>query len=81
MTLLSGGADGNINIWQVASRQLLRCFSAHKSPITSLTMVMVPVKMPSEKYVSCYKFVYVDFLIQKKKKKTGNHSCANRLLH
>ena len=50
LSLVSGGADGNVHVWQIASKQLLRTFSQHKSPVTALSLIIVPSKMPSEKY-------------------------------
>eukprot|EP01063_Lacrimia_lanifica_P012868 TRINITY_DN19561_c0_g1_i1.p1 TRINITY_DN19561_c0_g1~~TRINITY_DN19561_c0_g1_i1.p1 ORF type:complete len:516 (+),score=180.28 TRINITY_DN19561_c0_g1_i1:79-1548(+) len=49
LSLVSGGADGNVHVWQVASRQLIRAHQNHKSPITALQLVVVPTAMPSER--------------------------------
>ncbi|KAJ9466122.1 Pre-rRNA-processing protein IPI3 [Diplonema papillatum] len=47
--LYSGGADGNVHIWRISSKQLIRVFSQHKAPVTALSLALIPVKMPSEK--------------------------------
>ncbi|KAJ3155961.1 Pre-rRNA-processing protein ipi3 [Geranomyces variabilis] len=40
--LLSGSDDGNAIVWDTASKQAMRTFSMHKTPVTSVTVLLQP---------------------------------------
>ncbi|KAG9287340.1 hypothetical protein G9A89_023711 [Geosiphon pyriformis] len=40
--LLSGSEDGNVLLWDIASRQILKTFTHHKGPVTNLCTFLQP---------------------------------------